>query len=255
MFDSAAIIRSLTNAGLSQEQARTIVATLQTTVDDMVHKPSSHAVADAKEQLGLDLVVELVEARYHRKRVVFHRWLVGILIAPFAVTTYILDAHLESAIAQIELAALRGQVEIGTATETSVAEIRAAKQTVDDHPTDAEVVVAQPDAILQLGRLSTVEMDGKNKSFRITNIEQQGNYCIDAIAETPDFDPVIYLYNSSEFSVGSLIDFNDDRDDASSLNSRICSVLETDSTYYLEVAELVDRSGTVVLFFDRDDAE
>lgn len=98
-------------------------------------------------------------------------------------------------------------------------------------------------------------MDGQSESFQITGIEQEDTYCIDAIAATRESDPVVYLYDSQEFSVDPLVAYNDDREYGSSVNSRICVPLARESTYYLEVAELLERSGIVLLYIDREDAE
>ena len=255
MLDTAGIIRSLTDSGVSQEHARAITGALQTTVDHINRKTTSQALTDATEHLALDLVVELVESRYRQARVVFYQWLAGVLIAAFVATAYLLNAHLESAIAQINYAALRGQIVIGDVTETSVAEIEAAKNTVPDHIPDAVVLSAQTRATLQPERLHRVEIDGQGESFQITGIDESGTYCIDAIAETEDFDPVIYLHDSPELSEDSIVEYNDDREDIQSLNSRICKTFATDSNYYLEVRELVDRSGTVLLYVQREDAQ
>lgn len=255
MLDTTNIIRSLTDAGISHKHARAITAALQTTVEHLHRTTASHAALDAKEQLGLDLVVELVESRYRQKRAVFYQWVIGVLIAALAATAYILNAHLESAVAQINLAALQGRMQIDTVTQTSVAEIQDAKNALPSPIPDATVVASEARTTLDPGRLQRVEMDGQRASLQLAGIQQPGRYCIDAIAETEGVDPVIYLYSSPQFSEDSLVQYNDDRADVESLNARICTTLVPGSTYYLEVMELIDRPGTVLLYFERERAQ
>ena len=243
MFDTSPIVSSLTAAGFDKKQAAAIT--------DAVRKV---AATSAVGDITADLMTELVESRYTQRRSVFYRWLVGAMIAAFALGTIVVENQLTAAIARIDLAAERANNIIDDATEASVAVIAIAKNTaIERFGYTRQPVAFESANPLELGRQRRVAFQaGRSEHFEI-RVPENDRYCIDAVPDVgPDeADPVMYLYSGRARL--NQVAYNDDRD-PTSLDSRICENLVRYETYYLEVRELRNRPATVWLSLNLADA-
>ena len=182
------------------------------------------ALARAQQNAVLDLVVEVVESRYQKRRVQDRRWWIGIIVAGF--TLYAAAGALYYSI-----------------IEDSIGRVEAEAETANRRLDTPEQTTPPSANVIQPGSAQEVDLGLDERARYLLDIQETATYRLDAIAAT-DSDPVLYLYQQEG---GTLVTVRSDDDGGDGLNSRIVETLSNSAIYYIEVEDLFGEPGSFTL--------
>ena len=197
--------------------------------DSTLRRKAASALDQVQQRPPIDLIVELVEARYAERLRATIRWWISTALA---------------------IAALGAGVGVALADRqgTSETELKGAVRSVSSSRSDAV------DGVISEARQDggTIDIgDDDVAVIRFRGSRVVGNSLEIHARGIDDFDPVIDLYQAaSGNSPANLLDSNDD-EGAFSLNSRLeVSNIDATLTYELRVREFYGRAGEVAVSFD-----
>lgn len=190
---------------------------------------SSDDTVQVAKQFPVELLVELIEGRLHRRRQAFRRWVIGTFVAFLSLgvgTVALLNQELAEAEERRDRRDARARLGGLAATERFAS--------------SEEAKIGTTDAILARSQ---------RRPYKI-QVDESGSYRLGVVSAANELDPEVFLYRQLSADVVELVAYNDDFEDT--LDSQIDTFLEAGKTYYVEVGEFHGSPGAMSLTLEFD---